>query len=171
MDSILLVDIFDNEVGFAEKITAHEKGMLHRAFSIFIYNENKLLLQRRNAEKYHSGGLLTNACCSHQRKGESLDECVARRLKEEIGAETEIEELFSFVYYTKFDNGLTEYELDHVFLGRYDGEITPDPEEISEVLWVDIDELAKDMTEHPEKYTVWFLIAAPRVIEQLKKNI
>ena len=170
MDNILLVDVFDNELGYVPKLEAHERGLLHRAFSVFLYNGNKMLLQRRKEDKYHSGGLLTNACCSHQREGEQLGECTVRRLREEIGVDAEIEELFSFVYYTRFGNGLAEYELDHVFLGEYCGEVTPDPEEISEILWVDMDELAADMCSHPEKYTVWFLSAAPRVLAYIKSR-
>lgn len=168
MENILLVDIFDNELGYAKKQETHELGRLHRAFSVFLYNENKMLLQRRREDKYHSGGLLTNACCSHQRQGEQLLECVRRRLREEIGACATLEELFSFVYYARFENGLVEYELDHVFIGEYSGELEHDPQEISELMWVDMDELALDICTHPEKYTVWFLSAAPRVLEYIK---
>jgi len=168
MDNILLVDIFDREKGYAEKLEVHQKGILHRAFSVFIYSGNKMLLQRRNTEKYHSGGLLTNACCSHQRQGECLQECVTRRMKEEIGIDVPLKELFSFVYRTSFEDGLVEYELDHVFLGEYSGDVRPDPQEVSEVIWMDIDQLAEDLTIHPEKYTIWFLSAAPRVLEIIR---
>lgn len=169
-DNILLVDVFDDNIGYAPKAEVHERGLLHRAFSVFIVDGGKMLLQRRGRDKYHSGGLLTNACCSHQREGESLGECVKLRLREELGAQFEAKELFSFVYYTKFENGLTEYEYDHVFLGEYSGELTPDPQEIDELVWVDMDELAVDMRLSPEKYTVWFLSAAPRVIEYIRKS-
>ncbi len=168
MDNILLVDIFDNEKGYAPKLRVHECGQLHRAFSVFIFDGNKMLLQRRRGGKYHSGGLLTNACCSHQREGEQLEESVKRRLAEEIGIDTETEELFSFVYCAHFENGLTEYELDHVFVGEYSGDVKPDPEEIEEILWIDMDELADDLSCCPEKYTIWFLSAAPRVLKAMK---
>ena len=167
-DNILLVDVFDNSAGYASKSEVHERGLLHRAFSVFIVDGNKMLLQRRGKDKYHSGGLLTNACCSHQREREELGECVRLRLREELGVQPETKELFSFVYYTKFENGLTEYEFDHVFLGEYSGELDPDPEEIDELVWMDVDELAADMQQDPGKYTVWFLSAAPKVLECLK---
>ena len=169
-DNILLVDVFDKHAGYAPKAEVHQRGLLHRAFSVFLVDGNKMLLQRRGKDKYHSGGLLTNACCSHQREGEELGECVRLRLSEELGAQFDTKELFSFIYYTKFENGLTEYEFDHVFLGEYSGELDPDPEEIEELVWMDIDELAADMQHDPEKYTVWFLSAAPRVIEYLKRQ-
>jgi len=167
-DNILLVDIFDNEIGYAEKIEAHEKSLLHRAFSVFIYNGDKLLLQRRNPNKYHSGGLIANSCCSHQRQGESLHESVERRLAEELGIKTEVSELFSFIYYKKFENGLAEYEFDHVFVGEYNGDINADPEEIDEAFWVSMDELSEELSFNPEKYAAWFITAAPRVIAMLK---
>ena len=167
-DNILLVDIFDNEIGYAEKIEAHRKEQLHRAFSVFIYNGDKMLVQRRHPNKYHSGGLIANSCCSHQRQGESLHESVERRLGEELGIKTELNELFSFIYYKKFENGLAEYEFDHVFVGEYKGKITADPEEIAEAFWVSLDELAHDLAQNPQKYAAWFITAAPRVIAELK---
>ena len=125
-----------------------------------------MLLQKRSAEKYHSGGLWTNACCSHPRQGEELSEAVERRLKEELGVRMPVEELYSFVYRAQFENGLTEYE--HVFLGEYDGEIRLNEEEASEIRWMDMDELAEDLWKNPEKYTAWFLIAAPQVLRRFK---
>lgn len=169
-DNILLVDIFDNEVGYAEKIEAHEKKLLHRAFSVFIYNGDKMLVQRRNPNKYHSGGLIANSCCSHQREGENLHESVERRLEEELGVKTDVSELFSFIYYKKFENGLAEYEFDHVFVGEYNGEVNADPDEIDEVFWIPMDELACDLADNPEKYAAWFITAAPRVIAELKSS-
>ena len=127
-----------------------------------------MLLQKRSAEKYHSGGLWTNACCSHPRQGEELSEAVGRRLKEELGVRMPVEELYSFVYRAQFENGLTEYEYDHVFLGEYDGEIRLNEEEASEIRWMDMDELAEDLWKNPEKYTAWFLIAAPQVLRRFK---
>lgn len=127
-----------------------------------------MLLQKRSAGKYHSGGLWTNACCSHPRQGEELSEAVERRLKEELGVRMPVEELYSFVYRAQFENGLTEYEYDHVFLGEYDGEIRLNEEEASEIRWMDMDELAEDLWKNPEKYTAWFLIAAPQVLRRFK---
>lgn len=127
-----------------------------------------MLLQKRSAEKYHSGGLWTNACCSHPRQGEELSEAVERRLKEGLGVRMPVEELYSFVYRAQFENGLTEYEYDHVFLGEYDGEIRLNEEEASEIRWMDMDELAEDLWKNPEKYTAWFLIAAPQVLRRFK---
>ena len=127
-----------------------------------------MLLQKRSAEKYHSGGLRTNACCSHPRQGEELSEAVERRLKEELGVRMPVEELYSFVYRAQFENGLTEYEYDHVFRGEYDGEIRLNEEEASEIRWMDMDELAEDLWKNPEKYTAWFLIAAPQVLRRFK---
>ena len=125
-----------------------------------------MLLQKRSAGKYHSGGLWTNACCSHPRQGEELSEAVERRLEEELGIRMPVEELYSFVYRAQFENGLTEYEYDHVFLGEYDGEIRLNEEEASEIRWMDMDELAEDLWKNPEKYTAWFLIAAPQVLRR-----
>ncbi|MEZ3467996.1 MAG: isopentenyl-diphosphate Delta-isomerase [Schaedlerella sp.] len=149
-------------------LTAAKNSCLYRAFSVFVYRGNKMLLQKRSAEKYHSGGLWTNACCSHPRQGEELSEAVERRLKEELGVRMPVEELYSFVYRAQFENGLTEYEYDHVFLGEYDGEIRLNEEEASEIQWMDMDELAEDLWKNPEKYTAWFLIAAPQVLRRFK---
>ena len=165
-DQLILVDIFDNPEGTGQKLAVHQKGRLHRAFSVFVYRGNKMLLQKRSAGKYHSGGLWTNACCSHPRQGEELSEAVERRLEEELGIRMPVEELYSFVYRAQFENGLTEYEYDHVFLGEYDGEIRLNEEEASEIRWMDMDELAEDLWKNPEKYTAWFLIAAPQVLRR-----
>ena len=165
-DQLILVDIFDNPAGTGQKLAVHQKGRLHRAFSVFVYRGNKMLLQKRSAGKYHSGGLWTNACCSHPRQGEELSEAVERRLEEELGVRMPVEELYSFVYRAQFENGLIEYEYDHVFLGEYDGEIRLNEEEASEIRWMDMDELAEDLWKNPEKYTAWFLIAAPQVLRR-----
>jgi len=119
---VVLVDENDNEIGVEEKINAHRKGLLHRAFSIFVFNsKNELLLQKRAADKYHSGGLWSNTCCSHPRPGENLKDAAHRRLQEEMGFDCSLREVFSFLYKKSFDNGLTEHELDHVFFGKFDG--------------------------------------------------
>jgi isopentenyl-diphosphate delta-isomerase len=171
MDSIILVDIEDNQVGVAEKMEAHKACLLHRAFSVFLYSGDKILLQKRNPEKYHSGGLWANACCSHPRVNEALGESVSRRLKQELGISCQAEEIFSFVYSHKFSENLFEYEYDHVFLGNYDGPIDFAPDEISEVRWVSISELKNELIKNPEKFAVWFIIAAPKVIQAIESRL
>lgn len=164
-DTLVLVDLFDNEIGKASKKEVHEKGLLHRAFSVFIVNDGRMLIQKRNRNKYHSGGLWTNACCSHPRYGELLDEAVIRRIKEELGITTQFDKAFRFVYRSTFKNGITEYEYDHVFISDYNGNIEPDEDEIEEYKWVGLEELADDLVNYPDKYTAWFQIAAPKVLE------
>lgn len=163
-DELVLVDLFDNEIGKASKKEVHEKGLLHRAFSLFIVNDGKMLIQKRNRNKYHSGGLWTNACCSHPRHGELLDEAVIRRTKEELGITTQFDKAFSFVYRCVFKNEIIEYEYDHVFISDYIGNIEPDENEIEEYKWVGLEELADDLVNNPDKYTAWFQIAAPKVL-------
>lgn len=170
MEKLVLVDLFDNEIGYSEKETVHKKGLLHRAFSVFVVSKNKMLIQRRNKNKYHSGGLWTNACCSHPRENETLSDAVERRLREELGIKSmEAAESFHFIYYYPFENGLCEYEYDHVFIMEYDGsEISPEPSETDSVQWITFDALAQELVESPEKFTAWFLIAAPKILEILK---
>lgn len=168
-DQLILVDIFDRQTGTGKKLAVHQKGRLHRAFSVFVYRGNEMLLQKRSSEKYHSGGLWTNACCSHPRPGEELAGAIKRRLREELGIALPVKELYSFVYRAQFENGLTEYEYDHVFLGEYEGDVLLNEEEASEIRWVDMDRLAEDLWEHPEQYTAWFLIAAPQVLRALRR--
>lgn len=159
MEYIITVDEQDRETGYIEKLEAHKQGVLHRAFSILVLNkQGEILLQKRNKDKYHSPGLWTNTCCSHQRVGEELTEAVTRRLMEEMGFVCELKELFHFIYKTRFDDGLTEHELDHVFIGEYDGEIAINEEEVEEYKWVPYSWLEEDMKEHPEHYTYWFKI-------------
>lgn len=159
MEYIITVDEQDRETGSIEKLEAHQKGILHRAFSILVFNKKgELLLQKRNKEKYHSPGLWTNTCCSHQRVGEQLSEAVTRRLMEEMGFICELKEIFNFIYMTRFDDGLIEYELDHVFIGNYDGEVVINEEEVEEYKWVDCSWLQEDIKNNPEKYTYWFKI-------------
>jgi isopentenyl-diphosphate delta-isomerase len=157
---VILVDEQDNEIGSMEKIEAHEKAVLHRAFSIFIFNEmGQMMLQRRALSKYHSPGLWTNTCCSHPRPGESLYQATQRRIAEEMGFRCEMREVFHFIYMAPFDHGLTEHELDHVFLGLYNEDPAINTEEVEEWKWMDIDELLSDVKENPDDYTVWFKIA------------
>lgn len=158
-DRIILVDEKDRETGTEEKMKAHREGKLHRAFSIFLFNsQGEMLLQRRAKSKYHCGSLWSNTCCSHPRKGEMLESAAHRRLMEEMGIDCEIKEVFSFIYSAKFENGLIENELDHVFIGRFDGEPKPNPEEVDECKWVSIIELMNDVNENPKSYTPWFKI-------------
>ncbi len=164
MDELILVDLFDNETGSMDKTNAHRLGRLHRAFSVFIVHEGKMLIQRRNKNKYHSGGLWANACCSHPRKGETLEEATSRRLREELGISCNIEELFEFVYFSKYSEELFEYEYDHVFLGDYTGSLSFNEEEIEELRWIDFQELEEEMLAKPESFSSWFMIAAPRVM-------
>lgn len=165
MEEILLVDINDNGIGYSSKEEVHKNGMLHRAFSVFLFNGDKMLIQKRNINKYHSGGLWTNACCSHQRKSESLEEAVKRCLQSELGITTKCEEAFHFIYRTEFSNELYEYELDHVFVGRYNGKIELNREEAEEIDWINIQELKEKMLHEADRFTSWFIIAAPKVLE------
>ncbi len=171
-ERVVLVDEQDNETGTEEKIRAHKDGgKLHRAFSVFIFNsKGQLMIQHRASSKYHFGGLWTNTCCSHPRPGESAIEAGHRKLRQEMGFDTDLKEAFTFIYKAEFNNGLTEHELDHVLIGKYESEPAPNPEEAEGWKWVELEELRKDMKEHPEKYTPWFRIALDRVIDFVSKN-
>jgi isopentenyl-diphosphate delta-isomerase len=170
MERIILVDEKDSEIGTGEKLEVHEQGKLHRAFSIFVFNQKgELLLQRRAKGKYHSGGLWTNTCCSHPRAGENLEEAVHRRLKQEMGFDCPLKEVFSFIYRVRFDNGLYEHELDHVFIGRFDGKPDPDPEEAEGWKWVSLEELKRDVQKNPENYTYWLRASLEKVISSMGK--
>ena len=161
---VVLVDEQDRPVGTMEKMQAHREGILHRAFSVFIFNSRgEMLLQQRAAEKYHSGSLWTNACCSHPYPGEETAAAAKRRLKEEMGFETELEKIFHFVYKAGFDNGLTEHEFDHVFAGHYEGEIDFDPGEVMAVAWYSMKDIRHLLATEPERFTAWFRLAFPRV--------
>lgn len=165
-DKLILVDVEDKQIGTMGKAEAHRLGKLHRAFSIFIVDGDKMLIQKRNSDKYHSGGLWANACCSHPRDGETLGEATHRRLLEEVGIDCELKELFHFVYRSQYRDDLFEYEYDHVLVGNYQGEISCNPEEIEETKWITFSDLAADLVEYPEKYASWFLIAAPAFLER-----
>lgn len=155
-EKVILVNENDEPIGLMPKLEAHEKAVLHRAFSVFILNDRKeLMLQQRAAHKYHSPLLWTNTCCSHQREGESNIEAGTRRLREEMGFTAELRELFHFIYKAPFDNGLTEHELDHVLIGFYNKEPRINPNEVEAWKWVAIGDVKLDMELHPEKYTVW----------------
>lgn len=158
-EQVILVNEQDEPIGLMNKLEAHEKAILHRAFSVFILNRNnEVMLQQRAHHKYHSPLLWTNTCCSHQRNGETNIEAGTRRLYEEMGFKTELKELFSFIYKAPFDNGLTEHELDHVMIGYYDEQPVINPEEVESWKWMKIEDVKTDMVQSPESYTVWFKI-------------
>jgi isopentenyl-diphosphate Delta-isomerase len=164
MTAVILVDEQDNEMGVMEKMEAHEKAVLHRAFSVFIFNtQGEMLLQQRAISKYHSGGLWTNACCSHPQPGEDTAAAAQRRLGEELGFNAPLQKAFDFVYKASFDNGLTEYEFDHVFTGVYDGAIVPDADEVADYCYKTIEDIRQSIQLHPHIYTEWFKIAFPRL--------
>jgi isopentenyl-diphosphate delta-isomerase len=158
-ENVILVDVLDNQLGLMPKMEAHEKAVLHRAFSVFIFNdEGELMLQQRAAHKYHSPLLWTNTCCSHQRDGESNIEAGKRRLIEEMGFKTNLKEIFSFVYKAPFDNGLTEHELDHVMIGNFNGTPKINPDEVASYKWMTLEAVKKDIELQPKLYTAWFKI-------------
>lgn len=171
-EQVILVDRNNNKIGLMPKMEAHEKALLHRAFSVFVFNdENELLLQQRAREKYHSPELWTNTCCSHQRDGESNIEAGKRRLKEEMGFDCELEEIFSFIYKAPFDNGLTEHELDHVMVGRYNLDPEINHEEVEHFRWMKLEDVKKDIEDHPERYTEWFKIIFKESYDKLVLNV
>lgn len=170
-EKVILVDREDKQIGTMPKLEAHEKAILHRAFSVFIFNEKgELMLQRRALHKYHSPGLWTNTCCSHQRVGETNIEAGKRRLFEEMGFSCELEDTFWFIYKATFDNGLTEHELDHVMVGKYNAEPNINPDEVAAYKWMTLDDLKTDMKDHPEKYTAWFKIIFEEYDQRLLKK-
>jgi len=169
-EQVVLVNEKDEEIGLMGKQEAHEKAVLHRAFSVFVFNsKNELLLQQRAYTKYHTPGLWTNTCCSHPRSGEAVGVAARRRLKEEMGFTCELKKAFDFIYKAPFDNGLTEHEFDHVFTGTYDGEPVINPAEVNDWMWIGMDKLKQDIDANPAIYTVWFKIAFPRVYNHNKK--
>ena len=168
-EKVILVDREDNPIGTMPKMEAHEKAVLHRAFSVFILNKNgELMLQQRALHKYHSPALWANTCCSHQRVGEHNLEAGTRRLEEEMGFSVPLEEMFSFIYKAPFDNGLTEHELDHVMIGYFDGTPRINPYEVASWKWMSLTAIANDMILHPETYTVWFKIIFKRFFNHIK---
>lgn len=164
MEFVVLVDELDQPRGTMEKLEAHKQGLLHRAFSIFIFNSKKeLLLQKRASHKYHCGGLWTNTCCSHQRPNESTLEAANRRLKEEMGMTCELESTFTFVYKAAFDNGLTEHEFDHVLVGQTDASPDINLEEVDSFKYMGIEAIQKDLENNSHLYTPWFKIAIEKL--------
>ena len=164
VSQVILVDEQDNPTGVSGKMEAHREGLLHRAFSIFIFNaKGEMLLQRRALEKYHSGGLWTNACCSHPQPGENTLLSAQRRLQEEMGFKVPVEKIFDFTYKAEFDNGLTEYEFDHVFAGEYGDRIDFNKEEVIETCYRTMEEIRDSLQTDPQQYTAWFRLIFPRI--------
>lgn len=161
---VILVDDQDREMGTMEKMEAHRAANLHRAFSIFIFNnQEKMLLQQRNIDKYHSGGLWTNTCCSHPQPGEEIEVAATRRLQEEMGFTTRLFKAFEFVYMANFSNGLVEHEYDHVLIGTYNGPVQPDSNEVANYDYQSIEEIRAGLSLNPGNYTEWFKIALPKL--------
>ncbi len=170
-EQVILVTPDDEVIGTMPKLEAHEKAELHRAFSVFVLNDKgETMLQQRASHKYHSPLLWTNTCCSHQRLGETNIEAGKRRLREEMGFETDLRELFSFIYRAPFDNGLTEHELDHVLLGYYPGSPEINPDEVAAWKWMGLEEIRQDLEDSPEQYTAWFRIIFDRFYEYIRQN-
>lgn len=167
-DYVVLVDEHNNQTGLMEKYEAHRKGLLHRAFSVLIMNsKGEMLLQQRALDKYHSGGLWTNTCCSHPKDGESVMDAAHRRLKEEMGFDCELEERTRFIYKAQLDNDLLEHELDFILTGVFDGTPIPNPNEVNDYKWVSVDELRNDVLVNPRSYTAWFKIILGEYIGHL----
>ena len=167
-EQVVLVNEKDEKIGLMPKQEAHVKGVLHRAFSVFIFNsKNELMLQQRAFEKYHTPGLWANTCCSHQRDGESSIEAGKRRLMEEMGFTTDLKETTTFIYKAPFDNGLTEHELDHILVGSYEADPKINPEEVASWKWMDLEEVRDDIKNNPDIYTPWFKIIFDKFYQHL----
>lgn len=168
-EQVILVNEYDEQIGLMPKLEAHEKAVLHRAFSVFVFNnKNELMLQQRALHKYHSPGLWTNTCCSHQRDGESNLQAGIRRLQEEMGFVTPLKETISFIYKAPFDNGLTEHELDHIMVGSYEDAPIINPDEVADWKWMPLDDVKQDIDDNPQLYTAWFKIIFEKFYEHIK---
>jgi len=166
VEHVILVTPNDEVVGTMEKMEAHEKGLLHRAFSVFVFNDRgEMLIHRRAASKYHSPGLWTNACCSHPRMGETVHEAAHRRLMEEMGFDCELLPMFRFIYRAELEGGLIEHELDHVLMGRFNHAPLPNADEVGDWKYMDMKSLEEHMRLYPQAYTVWFRMALPKLID------
>lgn len=164
MDEVVLVNTKNEPIGTLEKMAAHRQPKLHRAFSVFLFNDQQeLLLQQRAHDKYHSAGLWTNTCCSHPRPGEETKAAADRRLNEELGIDTNIHWAFDFIYEASFDNGLYEYEYDHVYIGIYNGNVEPNPCEVVAYCYKSLKEINEEIEQFPRSYTAWFKIALPKL--------
>nr|WP_297786991.1 isopentenyl-diphosphate Delta-isomerase [uncultured Allomuricauda sp.] len=170
-EKVILVNEKDEPIGLMPKMEAHEKALLHRAFSVFVMNaKGETMLQQRAKDKYHSPLLWTNTCCSHQRDGESNIDAGKRRLMEEMGFTTELRELFNFIYKAPFDNGLTEHEFDHVMVGYFEEEPNINPDEVADWKWMFPEDIKRDIEENPDQYTAWFKIIFERFYDHLMEN-
>ena len=167
-EEVILVNEKDEQIGTMPKLEAHKKAVLHRAFSVFIFNDKKeLMLQQRAAHKYHSPLLWTNTCCSHQRVGETNIQAGKRRLMEEMGFVVDLEESISFIYKAPFDNGLTEHEFDHVLIGKYNEQPEVHADEVADWKWMPLENVKNDILDHPEIYTEWFKIIFDKFYEHI----
>ena len=168
-ENVILVDKNDTQIGLMSKLDAHKKGILHRAFSVFVLNNNnEIMLQKRAYNKYHSGGLWTNTCCSHQREGENSIEAGKRRLLEEMGFETELKIITSFIYKVEFDNGLTEHELDYLLIGKFLKSPVINKQEVADWKWMKVELIADDIKLNPNNYTSWFKIIFDKFQNKIK---
>ncbi len=169
IEQVIVVDCNDCQIGVAEKLAAHQQGLCHRAFSIFVFDRRqepqRLLLQQRHQDKYHSAGLWSNTCCSHPRPGEEIEAAASRRLNEELGLVVKLEKVGVFHYRAQLENGLIEDEIDHLFVGFYDGEsIAPHPQEVAQTDWVTIASLKENLLTHPDHYTAWLAQGLEKVL-------
>ena len=170
-ENVILVDVHDNEIGLMEKMEAHEKGLLHRAFSVFIFNsKGEILLQKRSIEKYHSGGLWSNTCCSHPRAGEGLENAASRRLMEEMGMTTALVPTFSFQYKSNLDHNMIENELDHVFIGYSNDLPVLNKQEVESYCYMSPELIELGFERHPEEYTTWLKICFRELMNYMNKN-
>jgi isopentenyl-diphosphate delta-isomerase len=157
MTEIIIVNEQDEEIGTGEKLFVHQQGLLHRAFSILVFNKNnELLIHQRTSHKYHSGNLWTNTCCGHPNANEEINQAAHRRLGEEMGFDTTLKFLYKFQYRAEFENDLVEHEIDNIFIGTYNDSFIVNPEEVANYKWVTIDELLIDVSRNPQNYTFWF---------------
>ena len=171
MEYVVLVDHNDTQIGIMEKMAAHIVPRLHRAFSIFVFNsKDELLLQQRALSKYHSPGLWTNTCCSHPRNGETMEQATARRLREEMGMQCEMHEVFTFIYKAPVGLGLIEHEFDHVFFGQSDDIPVINADEVASWKYMSLDAIKEDLQEHPESYTEWFKISFEEIVCHVRET-
>jgi len=171
-EKVVLVDENDNEVGTMDKLTVHHQGVLHRALSVFVFDpDGKLIIQRRALHKYHSPGKWANTCCSHPRVDENVEKAAHRRLMEEMGFDTRLKKVFSFVYKADVGDGLIEHELDHVLIGTFDGQPKVNPDEVDTWKAIDMNDLKQDVRANPEDYAEWFKIIFERVDEFYRSKV
>ncbi len=167
-DKVILVDELDHAIGEMDKMEVHEKGELHRAISVLVFNsQHEFMLQQRSFSKYHSPGLWTNTCCSHPHPGEPSPMAAHRRLKEEMGFECQLNKAFDFIYKAHLDNGLIEHEFDHVYIGYYDRDPVINTDEANDYKWLNVKALMEDLRSNPASYTVWFRIIMEKIEERM----